>query len=183
MAWMVLGGLAGLVMLTAGSWILIGNRAYPTPTSTTSPQSVPTNNATLGERPFMPAVAASLSPTLEATNGPFDGSSTPVPRQSPTSIPSPTTWYRCADARQTRLEVGDKAYVSFEPPLSNRVRESPGTSAAILGHIRPGEEVKVVEGPECTNGWVWWRVTSLETGLSGWTAEGDEADYWLVPSP
>jgi hypothetical protein len=76
--------------------------------------------------------------------------------------------------------TGLKAYVSFDPPLANRVRELPGRQARILGQIQPGTVVTILEGPNCANNWVWWRVQSNE-GLAGWTAEGDANTYWLLP--
>ena len=76
---------------------------------------------------------------------------------------------------------GEKAFVAFDPPLANRVRERPNLDAAILGNIEPGEEIEILGGPACNTRWVWWEVRSLSTNLQGWTAEGDGEDYWLVP--
>ena len=73
--------------------------------------------------------------------------------------------------------------VSFNPPLANRVRRQPNTQSVVLGFLQPGEKMDILEGPVCYNNWIWWRVRSLETDLSGWTVEGDSADYWLVPYP
>jgi hypothetical protein len=87
----------------------------------------------------------------------------------------------CADAPRSRLAIGMRAYVSFVPALSNRVRSSAGTQGRIVGYIDPGEEISILEGPTCDNGWVWWKIRSSESGLTGWTAEGDQSDYWLVP--
>jgi Tol biopolymer transport system component len=39
----------------------------------------------------------------------------------------------------------------------------------------------ILAGPTCQNGWVWWEIRSLTTGLTGWTAEGDGQNYWLLP--
>jgi len=30
---------------------------------------------------------------------------------------------------------------------------------------------------------VWWKVEAAEDGLIGWTSEGDQEHYWLVPEP
>ncbi len=111
-----------------------------------------------------------------------------VPLQSPTTRPTGTALAgnsrsACPGARPSRLHIGDRAYVSYDPPDPNRVRAQPGTDASVLGRIYPGEEVLILDGPECANGWVWWKVQSLETGLTGWTSEGDLQAYWLVPFP
>jgi hypothetical protein len=64
--------------------------------------------------------------------------------------------------------------------VANRVREKHNTDAKILGFIQPGEKIEILEGPFCGE-WIWWRVRSMKTGLTGWTAEGDNANYWLAP--
>jgi uncharacterized protein YgiM (DUF1202 family) len=63
------------------------------------------------------------------------------------------------------------------------VRSQPNTSSEVLGYLEVGEKMEVLEGPTCFGGWIWWRVRSLEKSLTGWTAEGDETAYWLVPLP
>lgn len=98
--------------------------------------------------------------------------------------PTRTAWKVCPDSVYlTRLSVGMEAFVSPDPPLANRLRSSPNTGGEILGSIQPNEHVKILEGPQCANKWVWWKVQSLKTNLVGWTSEGDEAGYWLVPVP
>ena len=54
-----------------------------------------------------------------------------------------------------------------------------GTDGAVIGQIQPGENVLVIDGPECANGYTWWKVRSV-AGLEGWTIEGDKDGYWLV---
>ena len=95
--------------------------------------------------------------------------------------PTPQTWNPCPGTYHSRLQVGDQAYVSNDPPLANRVRKNPGMTGKIIGVIQPLEGIEILDGPECADNWVWWKVRSLETGLTGWTAEGDENGYWLLP--
>jgi len=132
----------------------------------------------------------SLSPTPPAiteqtvsTTQPPSYTETPTVTRSPTAIAITTPWRACPDARLSQLSVGMQAYVSDDPPVPNRVRALPSTDAAIWGWIYPGEKVEVLDGPACSNSWVWWKVRSLETGLTGWTSEGDQNDYWLLPLP
>lgn len=102
---------------------------------------------------------------------------------APTVVPSPTPrvviWKPCPDGPTSRLKVGDLAYVTKDPPIPNRVRKEPKPDAEILGYINPGASMELLEGPACANGWVWWRVKNAD--LNGWTAEGDNETYWLVP--
>ncbi len=71
----------------------------------------------------------------------------------------------------------------LRPALPNRVRSQPGTSGTYLGMLQPGERMEIIGGPECANQAIWWQVRSLSSSLTGWTAEGDSKDYWLVPAP
>jgi hypothetical protein len=99
----------------------------------------------------------------------------------PTSTPTTDIWKGCNSIYKSRLNVGYKAFVSNNPPLRNRLRAGPYTSESIIGYIDPGEKVEILKGPSCSNRWVWWKVKSLENGEIGWTSEGDESNYWLVP--
>ena len=98
------------------------------------------------------------------------------------SLPTPTVVsMQCPGARHSRLKVGQYAYVSTNPPLANRVRSGPGKTYDIIGKIQPGKVMEVLEGPGCADNWAWWKVRELDTGLVGWTAEGDDQSYWLIP--
>lgn len=104
---------------------------------------------------------------------------TPLPSGSGSST---EPWQACTPGDYlSRLHVGDTVKVSEDPPLPNRVRESAGTDSEVLGHLQPGEQAVILEGPGCSNQWVWWKVRSTKTGLEGWTAEGDQDAYWLIP--
>ena len=70
--------------------------------------------------------------------------------------------------------------VSLDPPRENNLRDKPGVDSHIKGALEPGEEVNLVDGPECMGVYVWWSVVSRSNGRSGWTAEGDWNDYWLI---
>ena len=100
---------------------------------------------------------------------------TPVTRQS---LPSIAT---CPSALPSRLTVGEYAYVVPEPPVANRVRAGPGRDYPVVGKAQPGAIMEVLEGPRCANDWAWWKIRVLDTGLSGWTAEGNNQEYWLAP--
>lgn len=91
-------------------------------------------------------------------------------------------WEACPDAGYlSQLDIGDIAYVGLEPPSPNGVREEAHPDSTILGEIQPGERVEILDGPECNRYWVWWYVRSLETDLEGWTPEGGEGYYWVLP--
>jgi hypothetical protein len=126
-----------------------------------------------GEASLTPFPTNSLGPELTAT--PQD---TPHPTITTTALP----WEACQGADYlSRVHVGDTVQVAENPPLANRVRSRADLNASVLGYIQPGEEALVLDGPGCSNNWVWWKVKSKESGLTGWTAEGDQNAYWLVP--
>ena len=149
-------------------------KVAPSHTATTPPTHTPPASLTWTVPPA-PSFTPSPSPVP---------SWTPIPSRTPTSTQNPlATWYPCAGTYPSRLRVGGQAYISFDPPLPNRVRSHPDTGAEVLGYLQVGEKMEILEGPVCFGGWIWWRVHSLDTSLSGWTAEGDESSYWLVPIP
>jgi serine/threonine protein kinase len=90
-------------------------------------------------------------------------------------------WQACQDSHASRLQVGDFAYVSFNPPDPNTVRVKGAKYATEIGKIQPGEKIEIIDGPDCSGKWVWWKIRSQETNLTGWTAEGDTQNYFLVP--
>ncbi|MGD8759537.1 MAG: protein kinase [Anaerolineales bacterium] len=109
----------------------------------------------------------------------------PPPGSSPTEASTPTRepwvpWHACSGAPWSRVTVGIHVMVSYFPPSANRVRRHPNLSGEILGLIEPGDWAMVLDGPECADNMVWWKVET-SWGLVGWTAEGDADDYWLVP--
>jgi hypothetical protein len=99
-----------------------------------------------------------------------------------TSTESNLTWMPCPGIYASRLHVGDQAFVSYNPPLANRVRTQPNAASTVLGYIQPGEKIEIIGGPVCSNDWIWWQIRSISNNLTGWTAEGDKQNYWLVPS-
>jgi hypothetical protein len=107
------------------------------------------------------------------------GSQLPTP--TPTIDPAIIEKTVCENQFVSRLSVSMKARVSEFPPYANRVRAEPLKDAAIIGYIKPGEAVDIVDGPSCYEEWVWWQIKSVESGLTGWTAEGDPEEYWLIP--
>lgn len=91
-------------------------------------------------------------------------------------------WQACGGAALSRLAVGDRAQVSEATQTANRLRDAPGLAVGRpVGLIAPGEVLDVLEGPECSDGLVWWRVRVVSGGREGWTAEGNQEGAWLLP--
>jgi hypothetical protein len=82
----------------------------------------------------------------------------------------------------SRLKIGDFAQPAGEPSLANRIRSEPKISDNIIAGFTPGMFVKLVDGPVCADGFVFWKVESrFIPGGVGWTAEGDGISYFLEP--
>jgi hypothetical protein len=115
-----------------------------------------------------------------------------VQRDTAVKILDTLHWFRLPDlskpgttcaGKYTRLVPGITAVVAgapTDPP--NRVRTGPDTSTEVISQIYPETVVKLLEGPVCADGLVFWRVeNAMIPGSSGWTAEGDGSGYWLEP--
>lgn len=160
-----------VVGVGVGIWNFLGGDT-PGPTQTTEAR--------------METVQAAVAATSSA-EVPFE---TEEPQAEPT-IPPPTltpteevgtAWQPFPDCPETSIRVGNWTKVAEEPPLANRVRDAPGTEVgAVLGQAEPGTPLRVLDGPACEDGWIWWLVSVDDgSGLEGWTAEGPEG-AWLVP--
>jgi len=133
------------------------------------------------ESPLLPEYYTVLVPkgTKEAT----EGTPTPTPAEAGWGgYPVPTPYVACPGQMETYLWVGGYAYVADTVP--NRVRSGPGKSYEVVGRAAPGEMMEILDGPECADGWTWYKVRLGIQNVTGWTAEGDgKSQYWLRPCP
>ncbi|MFZ6030092.1 MAG: SH3 domain-containing protein [Chloroflexota bacterium] len=129
----------------------------PVPTPTSTPMSTPAPTYT--PTPSLPpTITPSLTPNLTLTsNAP------------------------CKNALAPQLVVGKWAHVRPDTDTPNRLRDAPGFDGKPIGYALPGESVEVLDGPICKEGMWWWKVATSENNLVGWTAEGDNEEYWLLP--
>ncbi|HVM71531.1 MAG TPA: hypothetical protein VMT91_07205 [Anaerolineales bacterium] len=80
----------------------------------------------------------------------------------------------------SHLSTGETITV-IEVGHPNRVRATPHvTNDNVIGQISAGMSAKIVDGPVCADGMVFWKVVSqsIPSG-TGWTAEGNGAQRWL----
>jgi hypothetical protein len=84
----------------------------------------------------------------------------------------------CPADLATALDVATWAWVNGETP--NNLRAAPGLAAERIGQIPAGDLFRVLVGPLCADGYVWWEVNYA--GTLAWTAEGEQgADQsWLA---
>ncbi|MFC1996962.1 serine/threonine protein kinase [Chloroflexota bacterium] len=117
-------------------------------------------------------------------------SSTSLPSSTASPVVIPTesivsqlkpTYFPLANCSASRLYVGDWAYIAFGGGR-NAIRSKPdvGDKTNKIGYAEEGEVLSILGGPVCSYNWVVWDVQS-SNGIRGWTPEGDESEYWLVP--
>lgn len=104
---------------------------------------------------------------------------TPTPISIPGTGDDLGTWQPCDDAPPSQLEVGNLA-VTQEISLKMRLRKEPGLQGNLGGEIDPSDVLEVINGPACYDQMVWWEVRSMANGQTGWVAEGNFYNNWLV---
>lgn len=111
------------------------------------------------------------APTIESTG-------TPTP--APTSFEFPGEI--CPGSPMpSRMRVGIRGVVELGG-VANRLRDNPGKNVGvIIDYMQPGAEFEVIGGPECDpdDQLRWWEVDY--NGTTGWTAEGEEEEYYIKP--
>jgi len=165
---------ASPVMITPAAPAGDPTSVAPLTSATATLSVVPTQ----GVGPTLTAFPTNTLPPTQPASPTSPSTALPGPTSTP---PVKPTWLPCTGSYFSRLYVGDIAYVSFDPPLPNRVRREPNTASVVLGMLQPGERMEIIGGPVCSNEWIWWQIRSQVTGLTGWTTEGDAKSYWLVP--
>jgi uncharacterized protein YgiM (DUF1202 family) len=87
----------------------------------------------------------------------------------------------CAPAPASRLILRERARVSLEDPRPLNLRDGPGTAFNVITQIPAGGLLYVLEGPQCSQNYAWYRV--IYNGDEGWIAEGDDSGYYVEVYP
>lgn len=79
-----------------------------------------------------------------------------------------------------RLQVKKTGYSIHVGNLN--IRKQPSLQSQIVGALAPGGKFTVVQGPSCSDSYVWWYVNTGK--VQGWVAEGEPSSfvYWLAPN-
>jgi hypothetical protein len=102
------------------------------------------------------------------------------------AVTGPAAAGDCPADLRSALPPDGSAYVSLDPPVSNRLRAAPGVAASLVEALPAGTAVDLLAGPVCADALLWWYVVvdgGPPAGLGGWTAEGSAAERWLLPCP
>jgi uncharacterized protein YgiM (DUF1202 family) len=98
-----------------------------------------------------------------------------------TATPPPTPTAACPPAPASRLILRERARVSVSDPRPLNLRSGAGTANDVLAQIPAGGVFYVLEGPECSQNYAWYRVDYR--GIAGWIAEGDASAYYVEQYP
>lgn len=132
--------------------------------------SVPVDISLVGSGPSQPSATA-IAPTPLGL-----GLVTGIPTDA--VCPANFTGYMTP-----RIQIGQGTAQVVSGGLPNRIRQQPNTQATQIGQVNPGRTLdRVINGPACMNGYVWWLVEY--EGITGWTAESnfESEDYYLQPT-
>ncbi len=84
----------------------------------------------------------------------------------------------CDGAPRSRLVVDQQGRVTLGK--ANNLRDKPTKNGSqVIGQMPELNTFSVLEGPVCANDLAWWKVNF--NGLVGWTAEGQNDEYWVEP--
>ena len=123
--------------------------------------------AAIGEVALVTEVPVAIAPTLEPTAGFFVA-------PPPDFLPTPSAF-------TTQLQVGDRAVVTRAGHAAG-LRTAPDDQAPAIVLLYTDMFADVLEGPEITDGYIWWRIQTVgETPRTGWAVEGAQGAAWLVP--
>ena len=86
----------------------------------------------------------------------------------------------CEGTLPSILAIGSVAQIANTDGIALRVRDVAGGN--VLTEVGEGTEFVVVDGPECFDGYTWWQIQVDRADgapIVGWSAEGDDEDYWV----
>lgn len=87
----------------------------------------------------------------------------------------------CLPAPTSRLILRERARVSLSDPRPLNLRSGIGTVSDVITQIPAGTVFYVLEGPECSQNYAWYRVEY--NNRTGWIAEGDSTAYFVENFP
>jgi hypothetical protein len=84
---------------------------------------------------------------------------------------------------QGNLNIGVLVHVSTTDGDRLRLRPQPNTSSEPVTPLNAGTPLIIIDGPQMSNGFRWWRVQTV-TGLIGWVADfDDEPTLAMIDTP
>jgi zinc-ribbon domain len=167
----------GFMLLTVGGmWLgnYLKDQSVPPAQSTVAPASE------TAELPTQTPTATEIQPTRQAPT------QTAIPPTNTAAVnlsPTPTfDWSNCHATYSTRLGIGASVVIgNFSSPFGYHVLSGPYKDSNTTGSISPGDKAKIINGPSCSNKWIWWIIKLDKNEVAGWIPEGDTDSFWLLP--
>jgi hypothetical protein len=149
--WALLTILVGIIILLCGGLVLIVN-AIRNGRDAGTPTSVATATAGVVPTATRPRVA---SPTV------VDQTPTATVALPITGTPEPQTF--------TEIAPGATVVVHGTLGAGLNLREQPSTYSKVVGNVKEGATLVVLDGPKEADDYVWWRLQTSD-GKEGWAA-------------
>lgn len=99
----------------------------------------------------------------------------------PSGAPPADGIVSCPNTLESRLYPGTRGEVTADDEAALNVRSGAGLSEPIIGQIAPRQTFRVLAGPECVDGFAWFRVIFGINAVQGWVAEGGDGKYFTRP--
>ena len=165
-----------LVFLLIIFWVLL--TSFRIVNNINQRPTLETQQSIIAYQPQINKTQKTLTPTY--TIEPTD-TSTPTftPQPTPTRIPF-MPYQPIKDCAKARVMIGDTVMV--EDGLTNLFMRSSSDnhpSDNIIDRFWEGQKAVVISGPECSWGWMMWKIKRVNDGLEGWVAESKGKEFWL----
>ncbi|MCA9890949.1 MAG: SH3 domain-containing protein [Anaerolineae bacterium] len=85
------------------------------------------------------------------------------------------------DGEVGSLTIGGGAVINTTDGDRLNMRSGPGVDFSRLARLADGAQVIVLEGPVAADGFVWWRVRTVD-GTEGWVVQSADDVRTLIPS-
>jgi hypothetical protein len=164
-----------MLLVASGTWL--GNYLKDQPVPPAQSTVAPTGET--AELPTQKPTATEIHPTRQAPT------QTTIPPTNTVAVnlsPTPAfDWSKCHASYSTRLSISASVVIgSFSSPFGYNVLSGPYIDRDKLGAISPGDKATIINGPSCSNQWIWWIIKLDKNEVSGWIPEGDANSFWLL---
>ncbi|MAU13429.1 MAG: hypothetical protein CL607_26660 [Anaerolineaceae bacterium] len=85
------------------------------------------------------------------------------------------------DGEVGTLTIGGLAIINTTDGDRLNMRSGPGVDFSRLARLADGATVTVLEGPVATDGFIWWRIRTVD-GSEGWVVQEAEDVRTLIPA-
>lgn len=92
----------------------------------------------------------------------------------------PPEYYPLEDCAPSHVYIGDMVYIKEGIP-NLFIREDPDVAADdnIIGYMWQGDIAQIIDGPECSWGYIMWKVEKTNNHKIGWISESKGEGFWI----